>query len=103
MRALCVNFLCVRSFFPFFFFFSFSLVFGISGILYEKHLSELKINLYHHMNQGGNLIIPGCFCFYKPSSFLEENVNINNLCPAVKTEYPPVQNLSETADEYFAF
>ena len=28
--------------------------------------------------------------------FLQESVNINNLYPAVKTEYPPIQNLNET-------
>ena len=27
--------------------------------------------------------------------FLQESVNIDNLCPPVKTEYPPVQNLNE--------
>ena len=30
--------------------------------------------------------------------FLQESVNINNLCPPVKTEYPPVQNLNETPE-----
>ena len=28
--------------------------------------------------------------------FLQESVNINNLCPPVKTDYPPVQILNET-------
>ena len=28
--------------------------------------------------------------------FLQESVNINNLFPPIKTEYPPVQNLDET-------
>ena len=34
--------------------------------------------------------------------FLQESVNINNLFPPVKTEYPwpPVQNLNETPENY---
>ena len=35
--------------------------------------------------------------------FLQESVNINNFCPPVKTEYPPVQNLNETPAWFWCF